>query len=155
MRRWLREHSRLVVLAVAALVVLGLFLGVITPLFATSGLPEADLGGTLPTQATANATLEIDLAIDNVGDPVLRPVCISALTAGPLTPSHVIFQGIDNEPFAHGSACGGALSSQESISVQIFLQAGAPGDARLTLAPMEGRRTVGAALSGRITVAAP
>lgn len=140
-------------LVVAGVVILGIFLAVITPLFATSGPPMAILGGTLPTTAVANHELEIDLAIDNTGDPVIGRVCVGALVQGPVTPKNVIFQNIDNEPFVGGRACGGALSSQESISIQVFFTTGSPGTAQLVLSPMDGSRTIGAALSGSVSIA--
>jgi hypothetical protein len=144
-----------VFLVVTGLVILGIFLAVITPLFATSGTTMAILGGSLPTTATANRQLEIDLAIDNVGDPIIGRVCVSALVEGPLTPKNAIFQNIDKEPFVNGRACGGSLSSQESISVQLFFEAGSAGTAHLVLAPMNGVRTIGAALRGSVSVAGP
>ena len=140
---------------VTGLVILGIFLAVITPLFATSGTTMAILGGSLPTTATANRQLEIDLAIDNVGDPIIGRVCVGALVDGPLTPRDAIFQNIDKEPFVDGRACGGSLSSQESISVQLFFDAGPAGAAQLVLSPMNGTRTIGAALTGSVSVAGP
>jgi hypothetical protein len=140
---------------VVGLVLLGLFLGVITPLFATSGPAMAVIGGTLPTTATANQPLEIDLAIDNVGDPVIDKVCVGVFVQGGLTPKNVIFQNIDNEPFVGGESCGGELSSQESISIQVFFQAGATGHAQLVLSPMDGKETIGASLSGPVSIASP
>ena len=140
---------------VTGLVILGIFLAVITPLFATSGTTMAILGGSLPTTATAHRQLEIDLAIDNVGDPVIGRVCVRALVAGPLTPRDAIFQNIDKEPFVDGRACGGSLSSQESISVQLFFETGPAGTAQLVLSPMNGTRTIGAALTGSVSVAGP
>lgn len=140
---------------VTGLVILGIFLAVITPLFATSGTTMAILGGSLPTTATAHRQLEIDLAIDNVGDPIIGRVCIGALHQGPLVPKYAIFQNIDKEPFVDGRACGGSLSSQESISVQLFFVAGAAGTAQLVLSPMNGTRTIGAALTGSVSIAGP
>ena len=154
-RRWFKANPRTVFLVVAGLVLLGLFLAVVTPLFATSGPTMAILGGTLPTTATAHRQLEIDLAIDNVGDPVIGRICVGALVAGPLTPRRAIFQNIDNEPFVNGRACGGSLSSQESISVQLFFDAGPAGTAQLVISPMDGSRTIGPALTGSVSVAGP
>jgi hypothetical protein len=154
-RRWFKANPRTVFLVVTGLVLLGLFLAVVTPLFATSGPKMAVLGGTLPTTARAHHQLEIDLAIDNVGDPVIGRICVGALVQGPLTPWRAIFQNIDNQPFINGTACGGSLSSQESISVQLFFDAGSAGTAQLVLSPMDGPRTIGAALSGSLSVAGP
>jgi hypothetical protein len=142
-----------VFLVVAGLVIFGIFLSVITPLFATSGPTMAIIGGSLPTTAIAHQQLEIDLAIDNVGDPIIGRLCVGALVQGPLTPRDAIFQNIDKEPFVDGRACGGSLSSQESISVQLFFAAGPAGTAQLVLSPMNGTRTIGAALTGSVSVA--
>jgi hypothetical protein len=144
-----------VFLVVAGLVILGIFLAVIAPLFATAGSPMAILGGTLPTTALADRQLEIDLPIDNVGDPVIGRICIGVLVQGPLTPKRAIFQNIDTEPFVGGRACGGSLSSQESISVQLFFDVGSAGTAQLVVSPMDGTRTIGAALSGSLSIGGP
>ena len=155
LRRWFRANPRTVFLVVAGAVILGIFLAVITPLFATSGPPMAILGGTLPATAPANRPLEIDLAIDNVGDPVIGRICVGVLVQGPLIPKRAVFQNIDHEPFVGGSACGGSLSSQESISVQLFFDAGSAGTAQVVLSPMDGTRTIGAALSGSLSIGGP
>jgi hypothetical protein len=153
--RWLKANPRTVFLVITGSVILVIFLAVITPLFATSGPKMAIIGGSLPTNATAGRQLEIDLAIDNVGDPIIGRVCIGAFVQGPLTPKRAIFQNIDTEPFVDGRACGGSLSSQESISVQLFFQAGSAGTVQLSLSPMDGTKTIGAPLSGSLSVAGP
>ena len=60
---------------------LGLFLGVITPLFATAGPAMADISGVIPATAAADKRLEIDVSIDNVGDPVIGQLCVGALVS--------------------------------------------------------------------------
>ena len=52
-KRWFKDNPRTVFLVVVAVVLLGLFLGVITPLFATAGPAMADISGVIPNAATA------------------------------------------------------------------------------------------------------
>ncbi len=149
---WFRSNPRTVFLISAGVVIVGLFLGVITPLFATAGPAMADISGVIPATATSGKRLEIDVSIDNVGDPVIGQLCVGVLTQGPLTPVDVIFQNIDREPFIDGRACGGELTSQSSAPVQLFFTAGSPGPVQLVLSPMNGKRVIGAALTGSLSV---
>jgi hypothetical protein len=151
-KRWFKDNPRTVFLIVVGTVILGLFLGVITPLFATAGPPMADLSGVIPSTATAGTRLEIDVSVDNVGDPVIGQVCVGALVQGPLTPVDAIFQNIDKEPFINGRACGGELTSQSSAPVQLFFDAGSPGPVQLVLSPMNGKQVIGQALTGSLSV---
>jgi hypothetical protein len=157
--RWFKANPRTVFLVVVGVIILGLFLGVITPLFATSGRATADLSGTLPSTATADKRLEIDVSIDNTGDSVIGQVCVGALVQGPLTPVDAIFQNIDKEPFVDDlgtwKACGGELTSQSSAPVQLFFVAGSPGPAQLVLSPMNGKQVIGQALTGSLSVHSP
>ena len=158
-KRWFKDNPRTVFLIVVATVLLGLFLGVITPLFATAGPAMGDITGVIPATATAGKRLEVDVSIDNVGDPVIGRLCVGALVSGPLTPVDVIFQNIDREPFVDHQgtwkACGGELTSQSSAPVQLFFQAGSSGAAQLVLSPMNGAQTVGQALTGSVSVQNP
>lgn len=134
---------------------LGLFLGVIAPLFATSGNATADLSGVIPVSAPAGRQLEIDVSVDNTGFSVIGRLCVSVVIQGPLTPVDAIFQNIDREHFVGGTVCGGELSSQSSAPVQLFFKAGSAGSAQVVLSPMDGTRTIGAALTGTISVSGP
>lgn len=158
-KRWFKDNPRTVFLVVVGAVLLGLFLGVITPLFATAGPAMADISGLIPGTATADKRVEIDVSIDNTGDPVVGQLCVGALVSGPLTPVNVIFQNIDKEPFveAQGTwkACGGELTSQSSAPVQLFFQAGSAGAAQVVLSPMNGKQTIGQALTGSVSVQNP
>lgn len=137
----------------AGAVLLGLFLGVVAPLFATSGNAMADLSGVIPATAPAGKQLEIDVSVDNTGFSVVGQVCISAVIQGPLTPVNAIFQNVDKEPFVNGTVCGGELTSQSSAPVQLFFLPSGAGNAELVLSPMDGKRTIGAALTGTVSVA--
>jgi hypothetical protein len=154
-KRWITGNPRVVFLVVAGAVLLGLFLGVVAPLFATSGNAMADLSGVIPASAPAGRQVEIDVSVDNTGFSVVGQLCVSAVVQGPLTPVNAIFQNVDKEPFVNGTACGGELTSQSSAPVQLFFLAGAAGSAQLVLAPMDGKRTIGAALSGTVSVGGP
>jgi hypothetical protein len=151
-RRWSKDNPRTVFLIVVGVVIFGLFLGVVTPLFATAGPPMADLSGVIPSTAIAGKQLEIDVSVDNVGDPVIGQICVGALVQGPLTPIEAIFQNVDKEPFIDGKACGGELTSQSSAPVQLFFDAGSAGPADLVLSPMNGKQVIGEALTGSLSV---
>ena len=127
----------------------------IAPLFATSGNATADLSGVIPASAPAGRQLEIDVSVDNTGFSVIGRLCVSVVIQGPLTPVDAIFQNIDKEPFVDGAVCGGELTSQSSAPVQIFFQAGSAGSAQLVLSPMDGRRTIGAGLTGTVSITGP
>jgi hypothetical protein len=137
---------------VAGAVLVGLFLGVVAPLFATSGNAMADLTGVIPASAPAGKQLEVDVSIDNTGFSVVGRLCVRAEVQGPLTPVDAIFQNIDKEPFVNGAACGGQLTSQSSAPVQLFFDAAGAGSAQLVLSPLDGKRTIGAALTGTVSV---
>ena len=113
----------------------------------------------LPTTATAGKRLEIDVSLDNVGDPVIGQLCVGALVQGPLTPVDAIFQNVDTEPFTGGAGswtvCGGELTSQSSAPVQLFFDAGSAGAAQLVLSPKNGRQVIGQALNGSLSVQNP
>lgn len=146
-------------LIVVGVVLLGLFLGVITPLFATAGRPMADLSGVIPSTAPTDKRLEMDVSVDNIGDSVIGQVCIGAVVQGPLTPVSAIFQNIDKEPFIddHGTwkACGGELTSQSSAPVQLFFDAGPAGQVQVVLSPMNGKQVIGQALTGSVSIHNP
>ncbi len=158
-RRWFNANPRSVFLICAGVVLLGLFLGVITPLFATAGRPMADLSGVIPSTATAGKRLEIDVSVDNLGDSVIGQVCVGAIVQGSLTPVDAIFQNIDKEPFIDDGgtwkACGGELTSQSSAPVQLFFNAGSAGPVQLVLSPMNGKQVIGQALAGSLSVHNP
>lgn len=158
-RRWFTSNPRTVFLVVVGVVILGLFLGVITPLFATAGRPMADLSGVIPSTAPADKRLEMDVSVDNIGDSVIGQVCVGAIVQGPLTPVNAIFQNIDKEPFIddHGTwkACGGELTSQSSAPVQLFFNAGPAGTVQVVLSPMSGKQVIGQALTGSLSIHNP
>jgi hypothetical protein len=151
-RQWLRDNPRIVFLILAGAVILGLFLGVISPLFATTGPASADLSGVIPATAAANQRFEVDISIDNTGDSIVSRLCVGALVQGAVTPVNAIFQNVDTEAFVNGRVCGGELTAQSSAPVQLFFKAGSAGTVQLVLSPMNGTKTIGAALTGSVSI---
>lgn len=151
-RLWLKSNPRIVFLILAGAVILGLFLGVISPLFATTGPTTADLSGVIPATAAANQRFEVDVSIDNTGDLIITKLCVGALVQGAVTPVSAIFQNVDTEPFVGGRVCGGELTAQSSAPVQLFFTAAAAGTVQLVLSPMNGTKTIGAALTGSVSI---
>ena len=143
----------LVLIGIAVVLIIGFFV-IVAPLFNTSGAPTAELGGVLPVRATVGTPLQVDVGFDNTGTSVISPTCIHATLGGPVQAKSVVFQGTDREPFKNGTACGGALNGQDTISLVIELTPQAAGTASVSLAPAQGSTVVGAALSGTIAIAA-
>ena len=106
-KRWFQNNPRIVFLVIVGAVLLGLFLGVITPLFATAGPATADISGAMPATATAGKRLEIDVSLDNVGALSSASSCVGALVQGQMTPINAIFQNVDTEPFVAGEPAHG------------------------------------------------
>ena len=151
-RQWLRDNPRIVFLILAGAVILGLFLGVISPLFATTGPASADLSGVIPATTAPNHRFEADISIDNTGDSIVSQLCVGVLAQGAVTPVNAIFQNVDTEAFVQGRVCGGELTAQSSAPVQLFFTAGSEGTVQLVLSPMNGAKTIGAALTGPVSI---
>jgi hypothetical protein len=151
-RQWFKDNPRIVFLILVGAVILGLFLGVISPLFATTGPTTADLSGVIPATAAPNHRFEVDVSIDNTGDSIVSQLCVGVLVQGAATPVNAIFQNVDTEPFANGRVCGGELTAQSSAPVQLFFTAGSGGTVQLVLSPMNGTKTIGAALTGSVSI---
>jgi hypothetical protein len=106
----------------------------------------------IPATTAPNHRFEVDISIDNTGDSIVSQLCVSVLIQGALTPVNAIFQNVDTEPFVDGKACGGELTAQSSAPVQLFFNAGSDGAAEMVLAPLNGVKTIGAALSGAVSI---
>ena len=150
----LRGNPRPLIIIVIALALIGGFFAVVAPLFNTGGASTAELGGVLPTRATAGEPLQIDVGFDNTGRGVISPACIEVTIDGPMQARSALFQGIDLEPFKNGRACGGSLNGQETISLVVELAPRAPGTASVSLSPAQGSTAIGAGLAGSISIAA-
>lgn len=154
MLEWARRNPRPVVLVAAAVLLIVAFFVIVAPLFRSSSAPTAEIAGTLPTSAVAGKQFEIDVGVDNTGFSSISPICISAQVQGALRADYAVFQDVDRRVFAGGSACGGALNGQATISVRLFFTALSTGRAALTLTPSQNATALGTGLSGAIAVAA-
>jgi hypothetical protein len=153
--RRVRKNPRPFVIAGVGIAFVVGFFAIVAPLFTTGGARTAELAGTIPAVVQVSGPLEIDLGLDNTGTALIDPVCIRASISGPLEADHAVFQGLDDVPFRSGSACGGALSGQDTISVKLFLHPSGSGLARVSLVPAQGAMAVGPPLAGTIRLVKP
>lgn len=138
-------------LVVIALVVVAGFVSVVLPLFSTSGAPMAEIAGALPTTAGAGRQVTVDVAIDNVGDSIIDPLCVSLTGTGASLVS-ADFQGLDRVTATANRVCGGQLTGQETISVSVVLRFGSRGTSTVTLTPEQGSTVIGPILTGSVAV---
>jgi hypothetical protein len=140
--------ARLVAVGIA--VAVG-FVAVVLPLFSDGGAPHAEIAGALPDTATAGRPVHIDLALDNVGDGIIYPVCVSLSGTGATLVSG-LFQGLDQVAATGNRVCGGQLTGQETISVSLVLTLNQRGSATVQLLPQQGATVIGPALRAMVTV---
>ncbi len=140
--------ARLVVLT---LIVAAGFVGVILPLFNNAGTPMAEISGALPATATAGQRLTVDIAVDNVGDSIISPVCVSLAGPGARLLS-ANFQGLDSVSATANRVCGGELTGQETISITLVLRLDARGAATVTLTPEQGTTVIGPPFTNSVGV---
>lgn len=147
-----RPVRRLVVGLVVVGLVVGGFAGVVLPLFTSSrgGPPMAEVAGLIPDSAPLNRTTDMEIALDNTGSSVIDPVCIKATFDRPVRVDHVIFQGLDRVQFRDGRACGGRLSSQETINIRLSIQPAAAGPIRVTIVPAQAGVVIGPGIHGTV-----
>jgi hypothetical protein len=138
-------------LAAAGVVIAAAFAGVVLPLFANGGAPQAEISGELPSGAAAGAQVRVDIAVDNVGDSIISPVCIALSGAG-VTLVSANFQGLDQVNARANRVCGGELTGQETISVTLVITAAHRGGIDVTLVPQQGATVIGPAFRGTVTV---
>jgi hypothetical protein len=142
----------------ARLVVIGLtvaagFVAVVLPLFSSGGLPRAEIAGALPDSVSSGQTVRIDIAVNNTGDTSIYPVCV-ALESGPgATLVSANFQGLDDVTATADKACGGSLTSQETISVTLRVTFAQRGSVTLKLVPLQGTTVIGPAFTATVGVA--
>ena len=135
-----------------ALLIVAIFATVVLPLLLNNGPLAAEVDGSLPGQATRNTALHVQLAIDNTGDRVINPLCLQ-VSAGPgADVQSVTFLGVDNVPVRNGSACGGRLTTQETISVDVVIVPHQSGPLAVSFQVASGDQAVSRPLSGTITV---
>ena len=145
---WLRLPLGLFALFVFA------FGSTILPLFLLHGGDRAEIAGMQSSSGVLGQTTSIDLGIDNTGDTVISPICLSALFDMPVDVKTVSFQGLDVVPFKDGRACGGALSGQETISVVMTIVPRQAGTVHVRLVATKGDKEIGPAVVRELDVSA-
>jgi transcriptional regulator GlxA family with amidase domain len=140
--------ARLVAVAIA--VAVG-FIAVVLPLFSDSGAPHAEISGAVPETATAGVPLHVDIALDNVGDSIIYPVCVTLNGDGASLVS-AVFQGLDRVAATGNRVCGGQLTGQETISIGLVFTLNHRGSTTLQLVPQQGSTVIGPAFSATVSV---
>jgi hypothetical protein len=125
---------------------------VVLPLFAT-GPPSGDLtGGNFPSTTKVNQPVTLSIGVDNTGSSTITQVCISASFTPNATPQTVLFQNIDLVHFTGNIACGGALSTGETINVKVTFVPTQLGPLQAKFQLVTGTTPLGSPLLGQITV---
>jgi hypothetical protein len=137
-------------LLLAAVVAAG-FVVVVLPLFSGGGAPQAEVSGFLPGSAVAGRQVRADIAVDNVGDSIISPVCVAMSGDGARLVS-VNFQGLDQIGASGNRACGGQLTAQETISITIVFILDRRGTTDVQVVPQQGGTVIGPGLSTTVTV---
>jgi hypothetical protein len=141
--------ARVAVIGVAVAVA---FVAVVLPLFSNGGAPQAELAGQLPSAVVAGQQVRMDVAVDNVGDSVIYPVCVALSGSGAILVS-ANFQGLDQVNAAANRVCGGQLIGQETISVTLVFTLTHRGSTQVSLSPEQGSTVIGPVLSGTVGAA--
>jgi hypothetical protein len=131
--------ARLALLAVA---IAAAFVAVVLPLFSSGGAPQAEIAGQLPLMVAAGQQVRADIAVDNVGDSIINPVCVAMSGTG-ATLMGANFQGLDQVTARSNRVCGGQLTGQETISVTLVFTLTIPGSAQVSLVPQQGTTVIG------------
>lgn len=143
---------------VAALAAVGataaIFFAVVYPLVHNTGPRAAELAGSIPSSAVVNQTLTMDVSVDNTGDRLINPVCLAASFDRPVDVTSVTFQGLDTVTARNGRACGGQLSTQETISIKIRVVPRQAGSVHAQVVVAQQDTTIGRPLQGTISVGA-
>jgi hypothetical protein len=134
-----------------ALVVVAGFAAVVLPLFTGGGTPQAEIAGFLPGTAAAGHQMRVDIAVDNVGDSVITPLCVAMSGDGARLLS-AVFQGLDRITASANRVCGGELTAQETISVTLVFVLDHPGTADVRLVPEQGGTVIGPPFITTVTV---
>jgi len=149
----LSHRQQLIVgMSVSLAMMLAIFAGVVLPLLLNNGPVAAEIAGRLPATAVSGRDLNVEIAINNTGDRLLSPVCLAVSSAPAVRVKQVVFQGIDTVVPSNGVACGGRLTTQETISVEIRILPGPPGNLDITISPTNGGAPIGPSLRGTVTV---
>ncbi len=136
----------LVGLAIAAA-----FVAVIVPLFSSGGAPRAEIAGQLPQTVAAGHTVQANIALDNVGDSIIYPVCV-VMSGDGATLASADFQGLDHVTASGNRVCGGQLTGQETIGITIQFRLSHRGNTEVRLVPQQGNAVIGPAFAGTVGV---
>lgn len=148
---WLAALPRGYRLVALAAVAAAGFIGIVVPLFQNVGDPQAQVTGLVPDTATVGSTITADLAIDNIGDPVITPICLSMSAPG-VTLVSATFQGLETFQASANRVCGGSLTGEETISVTVKLHFTAKGSTTVSLTPAQGSTSIGPAFTTQVQV---
>jgi hypothetical protein len=138
-------------LVLVALAVAAGFVGVVTPLFNNGGAPSAEIAGQLPEKVSAGQAAQMDIALDNVGDSIIKPVCV-AMSGDGATLASADFQGLDHVIASGNRVCGGQLTGQETIGITLHFTLSHRGTTHLSLVPQQGGTVIGPVFSGTVGV---
>lgn len=138
-------------LAVVGVVIAAAFVAVVLPLFTSGGPPRAEIAGQLPDTVAAGHQVQVDIAVDNVGDSIIYPVCVAMRGEGATLVS-ANFQGLDQVSATANRVCGGELTGQETISVTLVFTLTHRGSAQVSLVPQQGTTVIGPVLSQTVGV---
>jgi hypothetical protein len=133
---------------------LAIFFAVVFPLVHNTGPLAAEVSGTVPDTAVVNQVLAVDLSIDNTGDRLINPVCVSTSFDRAVELQSVTFQGLDTVKASNGRACGGLLSTQETISIKVVLVPRTTGSVHAVIRASQQDTNLGPPLEGTIRVIA-
>jgi hypothetical protein len=138
-------------LALVALAIAAGFVGIVTPLFNNGGAPSAEIAGQLPETVSAGQAAQMDIALDNVGDSIIKPVCV-AMSGDGATLTSADFQGLDHVVASGNRVCGGQLTGQETIGITLHFTLSHRGTTSLSLVPQQGGAVIGPVFSGTVAV---
>jgi hypothetical protein len=128
------------------------FAVVVLPLFtAGGGLPQAQIAGFLPATAAAGRQVRVDIAVDNIGDSIISPLCV-AMSGGGARLLSANFQGLDQITASDNRVCGGELTAQETISITLTFVLDRPGTSDVQLLPQQGGTVIGPPFSTSVKV---
>ena len=139
-------------LLLVAIAIAAAFIGVVVPLFTSGGgAPQAEIAGQLPQSVSAGHTAQADIALDNVGDSIIYPVCV-AMSGDGATLASADFQGLDHVVAAGNRVCGGQLTGQETIAITIRFTLSHRGSTEVRLVPQQGNTVIGPVFSETVGV---
>lgn len=133
-----------------ALVVAAAFVAVVLPLLSGGGAPQAEIAGSVPATVAVGRQVRADIAVDNVGDSIIAPLCVAISGDGARLVS-ADFQGIDHVSAVGNRVCGGQLTAQETISMTVVFVITRRGSTDVRLVPQQGATVIGPAFSTTVT----